>query len=115
MVLVPYRPGVVGQAVQTVHVVPLPTDDRVGSVVAVCGAALVFDDIDTVTPGEGHALRARRDQPSDDAPREHGSNRAVETVPTRWGLLPGVGLAGDLPGDQVRLNLYREVSREPAA
>lgn len=53
MVLVRYRPGVGGETARTVHVVQLPTDERAGAVGAVCGAALLLDDIETVTPWEG--------------------------------------------------------------
>ncbi len=53
VVLVRYRPGVTGETARTVHVVPLPTDGPAGAVGALCGAALMLDDIETVTPGEG--------------------------------------------------------------
>lgn len=53
MVLVRYRPGLVGETARTVHVVPLPPDERAGAVGALCGAALMPHDIETVTPGEG--------------------------------------------------------------
>ncbi|HEY6423749.1 MAG TPA: hypothetical protein VIY28_10980 [Pseudonocardiaceae bacterium] len=63
--LVRYCPGVVGETTRTVHVVPLPTDGQVGAVGALCGAALLLDDIETVIPGEGHALHGLRRQPRD--------------------------------------------------
>jgi hypothetical protein len=53
VVLVRYRPGVTGETARTVHVVPLPTDGQAGAVGALCGATLVLDDIETVTPGQG--------------------------------------------------------------
>jgi hypothetical protein len=53
IMLVRYRPGVVGETARTVHIVPLPTDGQAGVVGAVCGAALMLDDIETVNPGEG--------------------------------------------------------------
>lgn len=53
VVLVRYRPGLVGETARTVHVVPLPTDSQAGAVGALCGAALMLGDLETVTPGEG--------------------------------------------------------------
>ncbi len=53
VVLVRYRPGVTGETARTVHMVPLPTDSQAGVVGALCGAALMLGDIETVTPGEG--------------------------------------------------------------
>lgn len=53
VVLVRYRPGVASETARTVHVVPLPTDSQAGLVGALCGAALMLADIETVTPGEG--------------------------------------------------------------
>jgi hypothetical protein len=53
VVLVRYRPGVVGETARTVHLVPLPPEERAGAVSAWCGAALTLHDIETVTPGEG--------------------------------------------------------------
>jgi hypothetical protein len=53
VVLVRYRPGVTGETARTVHMVPLPTDQDAGAVGALCGAALLLADIETVTPGQG--------------------------------------------------------------
>jgi hypothetical protein len=53
VVLVRYRPGVTGETARVVHVVTLPTDAHAGAVGAVCGAALLLEDIETVTPGVG--------------------------------------------------------------
>lgn len=53
VMLVRYRPSVTGEAARTVHVVPLPTDEQADAVGALCGAALILDNIETVTPGEG--------------------------------------------------------------
>jgi hypothetical protein len=53
VILVRYRPGVTGETARTVHVVPLPIDGQAGVVGALCGAALLRDDIETVIPGEG--------------------------------------------------------------
>ena len=52
VVLVRYRPRVLGQTARPAYVVPLSTDDRTCSVITVSGAALVVDDIDTVILGE---------------------------------------------------------------
>lgn len=51
VVLVRYRPGVVGETARSVHVVPLTTGGR--AVRALCGAVLVLAEMDMVTPGEG--------------------------------------------------------------
>ena len=53
IMLVRYRPGVAGEAARVVHVVPLPTDAQAGAVGALCGAALMVHDMETVTPGQG--------------------------------------------------------------
>lgn len=53
VVLVRYRRGVVGETARTVHMVSLPPDERAGAVGALCGAALMLHDIETITPGEG--------------------------------------------------------------
>jgi hypothetical protein len=54
VMLVRYRPGVIGETARTVHVVPLPTaPGQAGAVGALCGAVLILDDIETVTPGLG--------------------------------------------------------------
>jgi hypothetical protein len=53
VVLVRYRPGVVGQTARMVHVVVLPTVEHAGAVKALCGAVLLLSDMETVAPGEG--------------------------------------------------------------
>lgn len=53
VVLARYRPGVVGETARTVHMVPLPTDGQAGAVGALCGAVLLRNDLETVTPGQG--------------------------------------------------------------
>jgi putative transposase len=44
VMLVRYRPGVSGETARTVHVLPLPTDERAGVVRALCGAVLILHD-----------------------------------------------------------------------
>lgn len=54
VVLLRYRPGAAGQAARTVHVVPLPLNNENGTAgVALCGALLCPDQMETATPGEG--------------------------------------------------------------
>lgn len=53
VVLVRCRPGVVGETARVGHVVPLPIDVHAGGVGAVCGAVLLLEDIETLTPGVG--------------------------------------------------------------
>jgi hypothetical protein len=53
IMLVRYRPGVTGETARTVHIVPLLTTGQTDAASAVCGAVLILDDIETVTPGQG--------------------------------------------------------------
>lgn len=54
VVLVRYRPGVTGQAARTVHLVPRPGSVTHGAAVSsLCGALFTYEQIETVTPGEG--------------------------------------------------------------
>lgn len=113
MVLVRYRPGVVGETARTVHVVPLPTDGQVGAVGALCGAALMVHDIETVTPGQGMPCTVCV------VTQALGTSPAGEPGA---GDADGAGLAADgacyqqwswpvaLHRDQVRLSLHHDVS-----
>jgi hypothetical protein len=110
VVLVRYRPGVTGETARTVHVVPLCTDGQAGVVGALCGAVLLLEDIETVSPGQGmpctlcvvtQALGTVRAG----GPGSAGAGLAVGGVAYReWGW-PVV-----LHRDQVRLGLHGEVS-----
>ncbi len=102
VVLLRYRPGVVGETARTVHVVPLPpmgrraTDGQAGAVSALCGARLMLTDVEPVTPWRGYALRRMRDHDCGRAatrgrPGPCGRRGAWGW----WGLLSGVGLAGE--------------------
>lgn len=52
--LLRYRPGVVGESSRMVHVVPLPLVGEAGVAgVALCGALLCPDEVETVRPGHG--------------------------------------------------------------
>ncbi len=54
VVLLRYRSGPTGQTARTVHLVPLPAGGLAGAAtVALCGALLCPDQIETVTPGHG--------------------------------------------------------------
>lgn len=54
VVLMRYRPGAVGQTARTVHMVPLPLVSKVGAAgVALCGALLCLDQVETVILSEG--------------------------------------------------------------
>lgn len=53
VMLVRYRPGVVGETARTVHLVPLPVGGPAGAVAALCGTLLRREDVEPVTPGQG--------------------------------------------------------------
>ncbi|MGQ0719381.1 MAG: hypothetical protein ACT4NP_19125 [Pseudonocardiales bacterium] len=54
MVLLRYRPGVAGETARTVHLVPLPCEGQTSTAgVALCGALLRPDQVETVIPGHG--------------------------------------------------------------
>jgi hypothetical protein len=54
VVLLRHRPGVVGETSRMVHVVPLPLVGEAGVAgVALCGALLCPDEVETVRPGHG--------------------------------------------------------------
>ncbi len=115
VVLVRYRPGVTEETARTVHVVPLPTDGPASAVGALCGAALLLDDIETVTPGQGmpctvclvtQALgTSPAGEPPAGSPGSAGAGVAAGGVDYReWGW-PVI-----LHRDQVKLSLHRDVS-----
>ncbi|MGH3981884.1 MAG: hypothetical protein ACRDST_04110, partial [Pseudonocardiaceae bacterium] len=54
VVLLRYRPGVAGETSRVMHVVPLPLGGENGAAgIALCGALLCLDQVETVTPGHG--------------------------------------------------------------
>ncbi|HKR51963.1 MAG TPA: hypothetical protein VJT72_20775 [Pseudonocardiaceae bacterium] len=53
VMLVRYRPGVIGETARTVHVIPLPTGEQAGAVSTLCGTTLMHGDIEIVGAGEG--------------------------------------------------------------
>src|SRR5437763_8173028 len=54
VVLLRHRPGVVGETSRMVHMVPLPVVAEAGVAgVALCGALLCPDEVETVHPGHG--------------------------------------------------------------
>jgi hypothetical protein len=107
VVLVRYRPGVTGETARVVHVVLLPIDDRAGAVGALCGAALLLHDIETVTPGQS--------MPCTVCVVNHvvtgGSDCAGAAGLAAGGVrYPAWGWPVTLHRDQVRLSLHRDVS-----
>ena len=115
VMLVRYRPGVTGETARTVHMVPLPTDRQAGAVGALCGAALVLDDIETVTPGQGMPCTlcilnqtlstVQAGEPPAGDPGSAGAGlAAVGSTYQDWGW-PVI-----LHRDQVRLSLHHDVS-----
>ncbi len=115
VVLVRYRRGVTGETARTVHVVPLPTDGQVGAVGALCGAALMLGDIETVSPGEGMpctvcivtqalGVSLAGEPAAGDADSADAAGLAADgTCYQQWGW-PMI-----LHRDQVQLSLYRDV------
>jgi len=110
MVLVRYRPGVIGETARTVHVIPLPTDERVGVVGALCGAALMVHDIETVTPGKGMpcTMCVLTQALGTVPPGESGTDDAG--LAAGGAAYQGWGWPVTLHRDQVRLSLDRDVS-----
>lgn len=116
IMLVRYRPGVAGETARVVHLVPLPTDEQAGVVGALCGAALMVHDMETVTPGVGMPCTlcvvthvtgtALAEEPPAGSPAEGpGTGLAVGgACYQQWGW-PVI-----LHRDQVRLSLSRDVS-----
>ena len=110
VVLVRYRPGVIGETARTVHVVRLPTDEGVGVVGALCGAVLMVHDIETITPGKGMPCTLCV------------LTQALGTSPASKSDVDAAGLAAGgvayhgwgwpvtLHRDQVQLSLHRDVS-----
>lgn len=120
VVLVRYLPGAVGQAARTVHLVPHPgaVAPR-AAVTALCGALLICEQIETVTPGQGMPctmcllLRSSTPQQLPTMPAKaddpHGDNAAAPGP-----LAAAIGYrAWGWPvsprRDQVMLDLDREV------
>lgn len=107
IMLVRYRPGV---AARVVHLVPLPTDERAGAVSAVCGTALMLEDIETLTPGVGMpctacvATHAAAGAPPADAPDDAGGPAVGVACYQQWDW------PVTLHRDQVQLSLHRDVS-----
>ncbi|MPZ66862.1 MAG: hypothetical protein GEU83_15595 [Pseudonocardiaceae bacterium] len=88
VVLVRYRPDVTGQASRTVHVVPHPgAVAPAAAVSALCGALLVCEQIETVTPGQGMPctmcllLRSSTTQPSQRCPPNPSQRAATARHP----------------------------------
>ncbi len=112
IMLVRYRPGVAGETARVVHVVPLPTNAQAGTVGALCGAALMVDDMETVTPGQG--------MPCTVCVLTHVTGTGPAEEPGSPADGPGEGAGGACDQqwgwsvitnrDQVRLSLDRDVS-----
>ena len=110
VVLVRYRPGVIGETARTVHVVSLPTDERVGVVGALCGAALIVHDIEIVTPREGMpcTLCVLTQALGTVPPGESGADAAG--LAAGGAAYQGWGWPVTLHRDQVRVSLHCNVS-----
>lgn len=113
LMLLRYRSGITGQAGRTVHLVPLPPGGQAGAAgVALCGALLCPDQVETVTPGHGvpcsmcmvsHLSASPQPTPAT-APLAHTtasetSSLAAAVCYKAWGW------PVTLRGDQVWLNL----------
>lgn len=116
VLLVRYRPGIVGETARTVHVVASPTDGRVDGVGARCGAVLLPGEIEAVAPGEGMpcavcVLHCVADTALDETPPSSGLDRADPARPVSSGVTyQQWGWPVTLHRDQVRLSLDRGVS-----
>jgi hypothetical protein len=89
VVLLRHRPGVVGETSRMVHVVPLPLVGEAGVAgIALCGALLCPDEVETVHPGHGvpcslclisHASADVRPTPAD-TPDTTGPSEVISSV-----------------------------------
>lgn len=117
VVLLRYRPGVAEKASRVVHVVPLPVGgERDAAGVALCGALLCLDQVETVLPGHGapcnlcmvNHLSASCFPPSVDAPfmAPPAGNARSDIGPLAAAVCYRVwGWPVTLRGEQVWLNL----------
>ncbi|MGH3772115.1 MAG: hypothetical protein ACRDRW_12090, partial [Pseudonocardiaceae bacterium] len=112
--LLRYRPGVVGETGRTVHLVPLPPECQAGTAgVALCGALLRPDLVETVRPGQGMPctlcmINRRRHvsaPPAPATPLPAGSIGRTTDPLTAAGCYRGWGWPVTLRGDQVWLDL----------
>jgi hypothetical protein len=116
VVLVRYRPGVVGETARTVHMVPLPTDGQAGAVGTLCGAVLLRNDLETVTPGQGMPCTVCVVNHTVTHATPIGGSPVGGAGCARAGLAVGGACYQQwewpvtLLRDQVRLSLHREVS-----
>jgi hypothetical protein len=116
VLLVRYRPGIVGETSRTVHVVTLPTDKPTRVVGARCGAVLRPADLEVVAPGEGMpctmcVLHCVTDATPAEMPRRNGPDRADTAGPAPSGLTyQQWGWPVTLHRDQIRLHLNHAVS-----
>jgi hypothetical protein len=116
VVLVRYRPGVVGETARLVHVVVLPAQGQAGAVEALCGAALRLADMETVAPGEGmpctvcvlHHLT--HTIPTGKRPPGGPDTAGAAGLVAGGACYQGWGWPVMLHRDQVRLSLHGDVS-----
>ncbi|MGH3845011.1 MAG: hypothetical protein ACRDS0_26780 [Pseudonocardiaceae bacterium] len=109
VVLVRHRPGVIGEATRTVHVVPLPLDGQHDTAaIALCGTKFQTSEMEIVTPGYGMPCTrcllsqfAANPPPPTPEPSPHPDtgHRDATADYERWGW-PVTGYR-----DQVRLRL----------
>lgn len=113
--LVRHRPGVSGEAARTVHVVPLPTDEQADALGTLCGTALMRNNIETVTPGEGMpctmcvVTHVTRTTSPGKPPADH-SESAGTSLSAGGATYQEWGWPVTLHRDQARLSLHDEVS-----
>lgn len=116
VVLVRYRPGVVGESVRTVHVVPLPVEEHTGAIGTVCDATLMLDDVETVSPREGMPCmpcllsHVTATTPVREPPAGSPAKSAAVELAARGACYQEWGWPVTLHRDQVRLSLHHEVS-----
>jgi hypothetical protein len=116
VVLVRYRPGVVGETARTVHVVRLPTGEQAGALGTMCGAALLLEDIETLTPGVGmpctvcvlkHVMSTT---PTGEPPMDGPDNAGAAGLAVGGACYQQWDWPVTLHRDRVQLSLYRDVS-----
>jgi hypothetical protein len=116
VVLVRYRPEVAGETARMVHLVPLPTAEQAGAVEALCGAALLLPNMETVTPGEGMPCTAcvinhlTRTTPTAEVPTGGPDIAGAAALAIGGACYQQWGWPVMLHRNQVRLSLHPDVS-----
>ncbi|MGH3770030.1 MAG: hypothetical protein ACRDRW_01285 [Pseudonocardiaceae bacterium] len=114
MVLLRYRPGVVGETGSTVHLVPPPPECQASTAgVALCGSLLRQDLVETVSPGQGipcalcmiNRRRRASTPPAPATPSPAGRISRTTDPLTAAGCYRAWGWPVTLRGDQAWLDL----------